>query len=175
MLTTTYQLADTLPKITLVAHNGKLIALDWFTQKTEKLLTKLTEQAENIDPKDLVNYPDEPNAQVLLQTIEQLDAYFAGQRQIFDIPLDLSSGTVFQQTVWQHLLKIPYGETISYAELARRIGKPTAFRACANANGKNPISLIVPCHRVIASDGGLGGYTGGIDIKKTLIALEQRK
>ncbi|MBR7539075.1 methylated-DNA--[protein]-cysteine S-methyltransferase, partial [Mycobacterium tuberculosis] len=93
----------------------------------------------------------------------------AGQRQVFDMPIALYTGTPFQQTVWEALLKIPYGKTISYAQLANHIGQPTACRAVANANGKNPISLIIPCHRVIASDGKLGGYTGGIEIKQTLL------
>lgn len=173
MLTTTYQLSATLPKITLVTKDGKLIALDWFTFKTEKILTQLTEQAEKIEPTDLAKYADNPNAQVLSQTIQQLDDYFTGKRQVFDIPLDLSTGTGFQQKVWQALLQIPYGQTISYAQLALNIGQPTAFRAVANANGRNPISLIVPCHRVIASDGGLGGYTGGTDIKQILLDIER--
>ncbi|MFW2176306.1 MULTISPECIES: methylated-DNA--[protein]-cysteine S-methyltransferase [unclassified Moraxella] len=176
MLSTTYQLSDTLPTITLVAKDGKLMALDWFTVKTEKILTKLTQQAKNIEPKDLVNLAvntDNPNAEVLSQTISQLDEYLDGKRQTFDIPLDLSTGTPFQQKVWQALLQIPYGTTISYAQLANNIGQPTAFRAVANANGKNPISLIVPCHRVIASDGGLGGYTGGVGIKQILLDLER--
>lgn len=174
MLTTTYQLSPDLPTITLVAKDGKLLALDWFTDKTEKILTKLTKQANTLPQSDLAEHLADPNAQLLANTITQLDDYFHGKRQHFDIPLDLSMGTPFQQKVWQALLQIPYGQTISYAELARRIGQPTAYRAVANANGKNPISLIVPCHRVIASDGGLGGYTGGIGIKKALLALENR-
>lgn len=172
MLATTYRLSDGLPTITLVARQSKLIALDWFTHKIEKRLGKLTEQACLVESKDLANISDKPNATLLLSTIQQLDEYFARQRKTFDIALDLSLGTPFQQKVWQALLKIPYGETISYAQLASSIGQPTAYRAVANANGKNPISLIVPCHRVIASDGGLGGYTGGLDIKKQLLAIE---
>ena len=176
MLTTTYQLSKDLPKITLVTHNGKLIALDWFTQKTEKLLNKLTQQSEFVEklPKDLAqkNQIYQQNCIVLFETKKQLDEYFQGKRQVFGIPLDLSSGTEFQQKVWQQLLQIPYGKTISYAELAKNIGQPTAYRAVANANGRNPISLIVPCHRVIASNGGMGGYTGGVAIKKRLLAQE---
>lgn len=112
-------------------------------------------------------------AQVLLLTaITQIDEYAQEQRQWFDLPLDLSSGTEFQQKVWRALQKIPYGETISYAELADNIGQPKAFRAVANANGKNPFSLVIPCHRVIASDGTFGGYTGGVDKKEYLLTLE---
>ncbi len=161
---THYQPPFDLPIITLIAKDGKLVALDWFTQKSEKLLGMTTDdfdyqQIEALDKQTA-------NGQMLLQAIQELDEYFDGKRTSFGVPLDLSHGTLFQQQVWQALLSIPYGQTISYATLAKRINKPTAFRACANANGKNPISLIIPCHRVIASGGGLGGYTGGIDIKK---------
>ncbi len=173
MITTSYQLAPRLPTMTLVAHHGKLIALDWHTQKTEKLLNRLKAQSQFIDINELANHLDNPNVVVLIETIKQLGEYFVGKRDAFDVPLDLSSGTPFQQTVWQALLKIPYGKTISYAQLANLIGQPTAYRAVANANGKNPISLIIPCHRVIASNGELGGYTGGVAIKQQLLALEQ--
>ena len=169
MLTTNYQLSIKLPTITLVAHKGCLIALDW---QTQKILQQLTAQAHYIQSKDLADSVDD-DAKVLRNTISQLDEYINGQRQVFDIPLDLSTGTPFQQTVWEALLKIPYGKTISYAQLANHIGQPTACRAVANANGKNPISLIIPCHRVIASDGKLGGYTGGVEIKQTLLDTEQ--
>ena len=169
MLTTNYQLSIKLPTITLVAHKGCLIALDW---QTQKILQQLTAQAHYIQSKDLADSVDD-DAKVLRNTISQLDEYINGQRQVFDIPLDLSTGTPFQQKVWEALLKIPYGKTISYAQLANHIGQPTACRAVANANGKNPISLIIPCHRVIASDGKLGGYTGGIEIKQTLLDIEQ--
>ena len=169
MLTTNYQLSIKLPTITLVAHKGCLIALDW---QTQKILQQLTAQAHYIQSKDLADSVDD-DAKVLRNTISQLDEYINGQRHVFDIPLDLSTGTPFQQKVWQALRQIPYGQTISYAQLANHIGQPTACRAVANANGKNPISLIIPCHRVIASDGKLGGYTGGIEIKQTLLDIEQ--
>ncbi|HEY2893804.1 MAG TPA: methylated-DNA--[protein]-cysteine S-methyltransferase, partial [Pirellulales bacterium] len=91
---------------------------------------------------------------------EQLAEYFAGQRQQFDVPLKLA-GTPFQQRVWQELLRIPFGTTITYAQLAHRVGQPTASRAVGNANGRNPISIIVPCHRVIGANGKLTGYAGG--------------
>ncbi len=109
---------------------------------------------------------------LLLDAIMQVDEYAQEQRKHFDLPLDLSLGTQFQQQVWRELQKIKLGETISYAILAERIGNPKAYRAVANANGKNPFSLIIPCHRVIASDGKLGGYTGGLDKKEYLLALE---
>lgn len=103
---------------------------------------------------------------------EQLAEYFAGTRQEFDLPMKLH-GTPFQQQVWQELAKIPFGVVFSYAELAKRVGNPTGFRAVGNANGRNPISVIVPCHRVIAADGKLTGYGGGLDRKKRLLAWER--
>ncbi len=102
----------------------------------------------------------------------QLTEYFAGQRQVFDVPLKLR-GTPFQQRVWQELVRIPYGTTITYAQLAQRVGKPTAFRAVGSANARNPISIIVPCHRVIGADGKLAGYAGGVDKKQWLLAWER--
>lgn len=115
---------------------------------------------------------DDPAQALLLDTIIQVDEYAQEERTSFDLPLDLSLGTEFQQRVWQELQKIKLGETISYATLATRIGNPKAYRAVANANSKNPFSLVIPCHRVIASDGKLGGYTGGLDKKQYLLALE---
>ena len=102
----------------------------------------------------------------------QLAEYFAGQRQQFDVPFK-RSGTPFQQRVWQELVRIPFGTTITYAQLAQRIGQPTAARAVGHANGRNPISIIVPCHRVIGADGKLTGYAGGIDNKQWLLAWER--
>jgi methylated-DNA-[protein]-cysteine S-methyltransferase len=104
---------------------------------------------------------------------EQLAEYFAGRRQRFDIPVKLI-GTMFQQRVWQELLRIPFGTTITYAQLAARVGQPNASRAVGNANGRNPISIIVPCHRVIGADGKLTGYAGGVDKKEWLLAWERR-
>src|SRR5712691_634496 len=111
--------------------------------------------------------------EVLAETARQLGAYFAGELTTFDLPLDLD-GTGFQQTVWAGLREIPYGETISYSELARRIGQPTASRAVGLANGRNPVSIVVPCHRVVGSNGSLTGYGGGLPRKHFLLALEQR-
>ncbi len=101
----------------------------------------------------------------------QLDAYFAGQRQIFDLPL-LTPGSDFQQAVWQALQTIPYGQTRSYREQAQHLGKPEAIRAVANANGHNRIAIVIPCHRVIGSDGSLTGYAGGLPRKQALLDLE---
>ncbi len=103
----------------------------------------------------------------------QLADYFAGRRTSFDVPLDLQ-GTPFQIEVWRGLLEIGYGETVSYGELAHRIGRPRAVRAVGLANGRNPIAVIVPCHRVIGADGTLTGYGGGLDRKRQLLDLEAR-
>jgi methylated-DNA-[protein]-cysteine S-methyltransferase len=103
--------------------------------------------------------------------IQQLEAYFARALKKFDLPLN-PQGTPFQKTVWEALKEIPYGETISYGELAQRIGCPKGHRAVGTANGRNPISIIVPCHRVIGSDGQLAGYGGGLANKERLLALE---
>jgi methylated-DNA-[protein]-cysteine S-methyltransferase len=105
--------------------------------------------------------------------IRQLAAYFAGELQSFDLPLD-PKGTSFQVTVWKQLREIPYGETISYGELARRIGNPKASRAVGLANGANPIPIVIPCHRVIGSSGKLVGYGAGLEVKEKLLALETR-
>ena len=115
---------------------------------------------------------NDPIQALLIETISQLKDYAAGKRQILDLPLDFSIGTEFQQRVWRALQGIEYGETISYATLAQRVESPKGFRAVAQANSKNPFSIIVPCHRVIASDGKLGGYTGGLDKKAYLLAIE---
>ena len=103
----------------------------------------------------------------------QLRAYFEGRLTEFDLPL-APQGTSFQMTVWRELRNIPFGETISYAELARRIGRPTASRAVGHSNARNPISIIVPCHRVIGADHSLTGYAGGLDRKRALLALEAK-
>jgi O-6-methylguanine DNA methyltransferase len=108
------------------------------------------------------------------EAIEQILEYLASERIHFDIPLDLR-GTPFQRAVWDVLLKIPYGDSCSYADVARAIGRPTAHRAVGSANGSNPISLVVPCHRVIAADGSLGGYGGGQELKARLLAMERSK
>lgn len=107
----------------------------------------------------------------VLDAARQLDEYFERRRRVFDLPLALH-GTEFQQRVWRTLAEIPYGETISYAELARWVERPQAFRAVGQANGANPIPVILPCHRVISADGTIGGYGGGLPVKRTLLALE---
>jgi methylated-DNA-[protein]-cysteine S-methyltransferase len=103
---------------------------------------------------------------------DQLDAYFAGERQDFELEL-APHGTEFQKRVWDQLVRIPFGETISYSELARRLGDPKLVRAVGLANGRNPISIIIPCHRVIGADGSLVGYGGGLERKKWLLEHEE--
>jgi methylated-DNA-[protein]-cysteine S-methyltransferase len=110
----------------------------------------------------------------LKEIVRQLRAYFAGTLEKFHLPLS-PQGTQFQLGVWKRLCDIPYGETISYGELARRIGNPNASRAVGLANGSNPIPIIIPCHRVIGSNGKLTGYGGGLPIKEKLLALERRQ
>ncbi len=110
----------------------------------------------------------------LAAVISQLKAYFAGELETFDLSL-FPQGTPFQKRVWSELQKIPYGKTISYGELARRIGNPNASRAVGLANGSNPISIVIPCHRVIGSNGKLTGHGGGLPIKEKLLALERRQ
>ncbi len=123
-------------------------------------------------------HPPDPDwredARPLKEVIRQLRAYFTGKLEAFDFPL-APEGTEFQQKVWRRLLDIPYGETTSYGELARRIGNPNACRAVGLANGSNPIPIIIPCHRVIGSNGKLTGYGGGLPIKEKLLALERRQ
>lgn len=109
---------------------------------------------------------------VLTATARQLDAYFAGRLRRFNLPL-APAGTPFQQRVWSALSGIPFGETRSYGQLAEAIGKPSAMRAVGAANGRNPISIVVPCHRVIGADGSLTGFGGGIERKRFLLRLEQ--
>ena len=104
---------------------------------------------------------------------DQLRLYLKGKLQKFDIPVDFITGTTFQKQVWKKLATIPYGETRSYAWLARSVKRPNAHRAVGNANGKNPLSILLPCHRVVQSNGSLGGYSGGLHIKRDLLELEK--
>jgi methylated-DNA-[protein]-cysteine S-methyltransferase len=121
---------------------------------------------------DAAGEAGEQDAPVLAEAERQLEEYFAGHRQTFELPLDLR-GTPFQRRVWEALLGIGYGETTTYGQLADQLGQPTAARAVGLANGRNPVSIIVPCHRVIGSDGKLTGYGGGIPNKQRLLDLER--
>ncbi|OGZ08731.1 MAG: hypothetical protein A2762_00080 [Candidatus Lloydbacteria bacterium RIFCSPHIGHO2_01_FULL_54_11] len=118
----------------------------------------------------LIRSPKHP---LIVRTKRELKEYFSGKRKRFTVPI-LLEGTAFQKKAWGVLRRIPYGTTISYAEEARRAGKRSAFRAVGSANGKNPIPIIVPCHRVVGKGGKLGGYAGGVACKRKLLALEQK-
>ena len=131
---------------------------------------------ENDDPKRVCLGPltEDGNHPVLLETERQLSDYFSGTRETFSLTF-ACIGTEFQREVWAALATIPFGETRSYAQIARQIGRPTAVRAVGAANGKNPLSIVVPCHRVIGSNGRLTGFAGGLEIKATLLKLESEK
>lgn len=163
------------------SETAKLVAVDWQSQDClwadSKSYNKIKKHY-NLKDNDFKfvesnSLSKDIEAQaLLLSAMAQFVAYFMGELQAFDLPLDISLGTEFQQQVWRALQDIPYGETISYATLAKEIGNPKGYRAVAQANGRNPFSIIIPCHRVIASDGKLGGYTGGLDNKEYLLAIE---
>ncbi len=122
-------------------------------------------------PQDTDDWVQDAGADPLPAAVRQLNEYFAGTRREFDLPLRLK-GSEFQRRVWRRLTEIRYGETLSYGELAKRIGNPNASRAVGLANGRNPISILVPCHRVIGADGSLTGYGGGLERKRWLLAHE---
>jgi methylated-DNA-[protein]-cysteine S-methyltransferase len=128
----------------------------------------------SLDFTDDVSMCDNSDHPLLLQLEKELGEYFVGKRAFFSLPLN-PKGTPFQKSVWETLCTIPYAETISYATEAKHFGNPKAIRAVANANGRNPISILIPCHRVIATGGGLGGYSGGIEKKEFLLALEKKE
>lgn len=146
--------------LTLVASERGLAAILW----------------ENDDPKRvrLGARREEADHPILLQAERQLGEYFAGTRTDFTVALDMV-GTDFQKRVWQALLTIPFGETRSYADIARQLGNPKACRAVGAANGRNPISIIAPCHRAIGSNGALTGFAGGLEAKRYLLTLERRR
>lgn len=145
-------------RLTLVASDAGLVAILWPDEAPARVRLGAT-----------VANPDHP---VLAETRTQLTAYFAGSLTEFTVPLDLR-GTDFQKAVWTALLAIPFGETRSYADVARAIGRPTATRAVGAANGRNPVSIIAPCHRVVGSDGTLTGFAGGLATKRFLLAHER--
>ena len=141
----------------LVAHDTALVAVLWENENPKRV--RLAELIENMQ------HP------ILLETQKQLNEYFDHKRQIFDLPLDFG-GTEFQQKVWQALLSIPFGETRSYKQIAEQVGNVKAVRAVGAANGKNPISIIAPCHRVVGANGKLVGFAGGLENKDILLQLE---
>lgn len=146
--------------LTLVARDDRLAAVLWEQ-----------ERANRVRLGELLRDDEHP---LLQQTALQLGEYFAGQRRHFELKLDFA-GTAFQREVWAALLTIPFGETRSYGDIARQIGKPSAVRAVGAANGRNPLSIIAPCHRVIGASGSLTGFAGGLQAKQFLLALEGRQ
>jgi methylated-DNA-[protein]-cysteine S-methyltransferase len=146
--------------LTLVASDRGLVAILWEDDDPARVRLSLREERH-----------DHP---VLAQTAQQLTAYFAGTLQDFAVPLDFR-GTDFQQKVWAALCTIPFGETRSYGDIARAIGHPTASRAVGAANGRNPISIIAPCHRVVGTNGALTGFAGGVEVKRWLLDFEQSR
>lgn len=147
-------------RLRLVAESSVLIAVLWENDPLGRV--RLDAPIESCDTQ---------SDSVLAAAKRQLDEYFAGQRTLFDLPLEMR-GTPFQKRVWNSLLTIPFGQTRTYGQLADQIGNPKAVRAVGAANGKNPISIIVPCHRVIGASGKLTGFAGGLDAKETLLRLE---
>jgi methylated-DNA-[protein]-cysteine S-methyltransferase len=144
-------------QLKLVASEKGLVAILWHNDKPSRVpLTELIE---------------DPSHSILTRTEQQLREYFAGTRKVFNLPLDMR-GTTFQKNVWDALLAIPFGQTRSYGELAKQLGAPSASRAVGAANGRNPLSIVVPCHRVIGSSGKLTGFAGGLETKARLLGLE---
>ena len=148
----------------LGSFGDKLCLCDWRVEKHRDHVDRRLKKILNAEF-------EEGSSDVIEKAVWQLDEYFAGKRRTFDVPL-LFVGTDFQKTVWNALLTIPFGQTLSYGDMAQRIGLPTAVRAVANANGANALSIFAPCHRVIGSDWSLTGYGGGLDAKRYLLALE---
>jgi methylated-DNA-[protein]-cysteine S-methyltransferase len=159
-----------LPNHTEITHISSPLGRMHLAASADKLLGVWFEAQAHLP--DLQNYAQAPKHPVLQSAAEQLTQYFSGRRIEFDLPLDLSTGTPFQQCVWQALLTIPRGQTCSYKELSLHIGKPTAMRAVGGAVGRNPFSIIVPCHRVLGAHGALTGYAGGLARKSALLQLE---
>jgi methylated-DNA-[protein]-cysteine S-methyltransferase len=146
-------------KLKLVASSNALVAVLWEREHPNRV---------KLDTATL-----DPQHSILLETERQLTEYFSGGRTDFDLPMQ-PDGSEFQKNVWQALGEIPYGQTRSYLDLARAIGSSTAARAVGAANGKNPLSIIVPCHRVVGANGSLTGFAGGLETKAALLALETR-
>jgi len=160
MITVCKFIASPVGPLELVARGDRLAAILWENDVPNRV--RLGERVES------ANHP------ILLEPERQLAEYFAGERTEFSVRLNLT-GTAFQKAVWQALLTIPFGETRTYAAIARQIGHPKAYRAMGAANGKNPISIIVPCHRAIGSDGQLHGFAGGLEAKRYLLAQERKR
>lgn len=153
-------MASPVGALTLVATDEGLAAILWENDRPGRV--RLEVEAED------------PHHPLLVEVERQLTEYFAGERREFSVRLDVT-GTPFQRLVWKALLGIPFGETRSYRAIAEQIGRPAAVRAVGAANGRNPVSIIAPCHRVIGTSGALTGFAGGLGVKAYLLALEQRR
>lgn len=151
------EISSPVGKLKLVANDEALVAILWEKEKLGRVRLNEMEMSDKHS--------------ILIKTENQLNEYFSGKRKVFDLPL-CPIGTTFQQIVWDELRQIPFGETRSYGELALKMGSPKASRAVGAANGKNPISIVVPCHRVIGKNGKLTGFAGGLGIKDILLKLE---
>ena len=165
ILTSTYK--SPVGELLLGTFQGKLCLCDW---KYRKMRNSVDTRIKKI----LESEYKEGKSDIIDETIRQLTEYFSGTRRNFDIPV-LLAGSDFQEKVWNELIKIPYGQINSYLELAKKVGNEMTVRAVASANGANAISIIVPCHRIIGSDGSLTGYAGGIEAKRKLLKLEGAK
>ena len=155
-------IASPVGKLKLVASREGLVAILWGRDTPSKADLELGEMG------------NDERHPVLVETERQLNEYFAGERREFSLRLDMR-GTAFQKDVWEALLAIPYGETRSYGQIAKQIGRPSASRAVGAANGQNPIPIVVPCHRVIGSTGKLTGFGGGLDVKEKLLGIESQE
>lgn len=156
------------PLIIVANEKSVLMVENIHSQHLARELNKLTE----VHSKSIVD--DDKNSKPLASIASELNAYFNGKLTEFHTPIDIDSmGTEFQRTIWTEINKIPYGKTSTYSALAKSIGKPSSYRAVANACGRNPITIVIPCHRVLATGGGMGGYTGGVDKKLKLLDLEK--
>jgi methylated-DNA-[protein]-cysteine S-methyltransferase len=156
-------------EITYLRHPGPLGAM--LIAATQRGIAGVWFEGQRHGP-DTRGWREDASHPLLQRAAVQLDEYFAGTRDGFDLPLDLQHGTAFQQAVWQALLAIPRGRTTSYADIGRALGKPQASRAVGAAVGRNPVSVVVPCHRVLGTGGALTGYAGGLDRKTALLKLE---
>jgi methylated-DNA-[protein]-cysteine S-methyltransferase len=153
-------MASPVGELKLVASEKGLVAILWENDNPRRVLLG--------EMKNDVRQP------ILLETERQLKEYFEGKRQEFSIPLDMR-GTAFQKNVWEALLAIPFGETRSYGQLAKQLGRPSAARAVGGASGRNPLSIVVPCHRVIGASGELTGFAGGLGAKERLLKIESQR
>lgn len=170
-------------QIILGAMGGKLCLCDWKNSRRRMQNTNRIKRLLKAELVDITSVQEKPellaeasalqdSLSILDKTEKELAEYFAGSRKSFDIPL-LLVGTDFQKSVWQVLREIPYGEVVSYMEVSQSIGNPQAIRAVSQAIGSNPLSILIPCHRVVGSNGALTGYAGGIEVKRCLLELEK--